>query len=160
MRPSRRNTGNLCSKTLAPTRPQPRSGGDVFRKFSVTSCASPAAAASGPWKSRPPMQFDCTAATRFGRTWRSGCSTTPASSAPAGMKKTGVGRHSRRCSPLRIADPISLRLDVRMVPKYHPTPLSGGGAHMRRNGVAFHQAPMRPVCRTAYPSPVSPSPRH
>jgi hypothetical protein len=28
---------------------------------------------------------------------------------------------------LRIADPISLRLDVRMVPKYHPTtPLSGG----------------------------------
>lgn len=26
----------------------------------------------------------------------------------------------------RIADPISLRLDVRMPPKYHPTPLSGG----------------------------------
>jgi hypothetical protein len=25
-----------------------------------------------------------------------------------------------------IADPISLRLDVRMAPKYHPTPLSGG----------------------------------
>src|ERR1700674_5003804 len=24
------------------------------------------------------------------------------------------------------ADPISLRLDVRMAPKYHPTPLSGG----------------------------------
>jgi hypothetical protein len=27
---------------------------------------------------------------------------------------------------LRIADPISLRQDVRMAPKYHPTPLSGG----------------------------------
>jgi len=25
-----------------------------------------------------------------------------------------------------VADPISLRLDVRMAPKYHPTPLSGG----------------------------------
>jgi hypothetical protein len=25
-----------------------------------------------------------------------------------------------------IADPISLRLDVRMAPNYHPTPLSGG----------------------------------
>src|ERR1700674_560849 len=24
------------------------------------------------------------------------------------------------------ADPISLRMDVRMAPKYHPTPLSGG----------------------------------
>ncbi len=45
---------------------------------------------------------------------------------PAGMKKTGAGRRSRRRSPLRIADPISLRLDVRMAPKYHPTPLSGG----------------------------------
>jgi hypothetical protein len=43
----------------------------------------------------------------------------------AGMKKTGAGRRSRRRSPLRIADPISLRLDVRMAPKYHPTPLSG-----------------------------------
>jgi len=29
-------------------------------------------------------------------------------------------------APLRIADPISFRLDVRMAPKYHPTPLSGG----------------------------------
>jgi len=27
------------------------------------------------------------------------------------MKKTGAGRRSRRRSPLRIADPISLRLD-------------------------------------------------
>ena len=42
------------------------------------------------------------------------------------MKKTGAGRRSRRRNPLRIADPISLRLDVRMAPKYHPTPLSGG----------------------------------
>jgi hypothetical protein len=42
------------------------------------------------------------------------------------MKKTGAGRRSRRPNPLRIADPISLRLDVRMGPKYHPTPLSGG----------------------------------
>jgi phage FluMu protein Com len=42
------------------------------------------------------------------------------------MKKTGAGRRSRRRSPLRIADPIFLRLDVRMAPKYHPTPLSGG----------------------------------
>jgi hypothetical protein len=46
--------------------------------------------------------------------------------APAGMKKTGPGRRSRRRSTLRIADPISLRLDIRMAPKYHPTPLSGG----------------------------------
>ncbi|MET4363486.1 phage FluMu protein Com [Bradyrhizobium sp. LB8.2] len=57
---------------------------------------------------------------------RSGCSTIPASSAPAGTKKTGAGQRSRRRSPLRIADPISLRVDVRMAPKYHPTPLSGG----------------------------------
>jgi hypothetical protein len=42
------------------------------------------------------------------------------------MKKTGAGRRSRRPDPRRIADPISLRLDVRMAPKYHPTPLSGG----------------------------------
>jgi hypothetical protein len=42
------------------------------------------------------------------------------------MKKTGAGRRSRRRNPLRIADPISLRLDVRMAPKYRPTPLSGG----------------------------------
>jgi hypothetical protein len=42
------------------------------------------------------------------------------------MKKTDAGRRSIRRSPLRIADPISLRLDVRMAPKYHPTPLSGG----------------------------------
>ena len=61
-----------------------------------------------------------------GSTSRSGCSTTPASNAPAGTKKTGAGQVSRRPSPLRIADPISLRLDVRMAPKYHPTPLSGG----------------------------------
>jgi hypothetical protein len=42
------------------------------------------------------------------------------------MKKTGAGRRSIRRSPLRTADPISLRLDARMAPKYHPTPLSGG----------------------------------
>jgi hypothetical protein len=124
--PSRPNTGNRYSKTLAPARPGPGCGRDVFRKFSAADCASPTAAASGPWKSRLPMQSDCMAATRSGRTSRSGCSTTPASSAPAGMKKTGAGRRSRRPSPLRIADSISLRLDVRMAPKYHPTPLSGG----------------------------------
>src|ERR1700726_3827897 len=72
------------------------------------------------------MQSGCIAATRSGRTSRRGCSTTPASSAPAGMKKTGAGQRSRRRSPLWIADPISLRLDVRMASKYHPTPLSGG----------------------------------
>jgi hypothetical protein len=42
------------------------------------------------------------------------------------MKKTGAGQRSIRRSPLRFADPISLRLEVRMAPKYHPTPLSGG----------------------------------
>ncbi|WP_426414230.1 hypothetical protein [Bradyrhizobium ganzhouense] len=42
------------------------------------------------------------------------------------MKKTGAGQRSRRRSPLQIANPISLRLDVWMAPKYHPTPLSGG----------------------------------
>jgi hypothetical protein len=41
-------------------------------------------------------------------------------------EEDGCGRRSRRRSPLRIADPITLRLDVRMAPKYHPTPLSGG----------------------------------
>src|ERR1700730_10275450 len=126
MRPSPPNIGIRCSKTLGPRPTAPRCDSDVFWKFSVTCCASPAAVASEPWKSRPPTQSDCMAATRSGRTWRSGCSTTPASSAPAGMKKTGAGRRSRRRSPLRTADPISLRLDVRMAPKYHPTPLSGG----------------------------------
>ena len=42
------------------------------------------------------------------------------------MKKTGAGRRSRRRSPAPDANSISLRLDVRMAPKYHPTPLSGG----------------------------------
>ena len=43
-------------------------------------------------ESRPPMQSDCMAATRSGRTSRSDCSTTPASSAPEDTKKTGAGR--------------------------------------------------------------------
>src|SRR6202790_3185403 len=72
------------------------------------------------------MQSDCMAAPRSGRTSRSGCSTTPASSAPEDTKKTVAGQRSRRHSRLWIADPISLRLDVWMAPKYHPTPLSGG----------------------------------
>src|SRR6478609_3922099 len=38
------------------------------------------------------IQSDCMAATRSGRTSRSDCSTTPASSAPEDMKKTGAGR--------------------------------------------------------------------
>ncbi len=80
----------------------------------------------GPWKSRPPMPSACMAPTQFGRTSRSGCSTTPASSGPAGMKKTGAGQRLRCRSRSGFADPISLRLDVRMAPKYHPTPLSGG----------------------------------
>ena len=42
------------------------------------------------------------------------------------MKKTAAGPGSKRGSALRTADPITLRLDVRMAPKYHPTPLSGG----------------------------------
>jgi hypothetical protein len=42
------------------------------------------------------------------------------------MKKTRAGQRSRHRSLLRIADPISLRLDLWMAPKYHPTPLSGG----------------------------------
>jgi len=41
---------------------------------------------------RPRMQSDCMAATRSGRTSRSDCSTTPASSAPEDTKKTGAGR--------------------------------------------------------------------
>ena len=94
MRPFRPNTGNRYSKTLAPARPGPRCGSDVFRKFSATSCASPAAAASGPSKSRPPMRSDCMAATRSGKTSRSDCSTTPVNSAPEDTKKTGAGRDS------------------------------------------------------------------
>src|SRR5437016_5783730 len=35
------------------------------------------------------------------KTSRSGCLITPASSAPAGIKKTGAGQRSRRHSPLR-----------------------------------------------------------
>jgi len=92
MCPSRRNIGNRYSKTLVPARPGPSCGSDVFPRFSATCCASSAAAASGPWKSRPPMQSDCMAATRSGRTSRSDCSTTPASSAPEDTKKTGAGR--------------------------------------------------------------------
>jgi hypothetical protein len=42
------------------------------------------------------------------------------------MKKTGAGQVSRCPSRRPIADPISPRLDVRMAPKYHRTPLSGG----------------------------------
>lgn len=38
----------------------------------------------------------------------------------------GAGQHSSRRSRSAFADPISLRLDIRMAPKYHPTPLSGG----------------------------------
>jgi hypothetical protein len=72
------------------------------RLSEVQRRASPAAAASGPRKSRPPMQSDYMAATRSGRTSRSDCSTTPASSVPAGMKKTAAGRRSRRRSLLRI----------------------------------------------------------
>src|ERR1700682_2803429 len=93
------------------------------------------------------------AATRSGRTPRSGCSTTPASSAPASMKKTRAGQRSRHRSLLRIADPISLRLDVWMAPKYHPTPLSGGDrkaltkelgkARAMANILAAHSAAMR-----------------
>src|SRR5437762_3649389 len=41
---------------------------------------------------QPPMQTDCMAATRSGRTSRSDCSTTPANSAPEDTKKTGAGR--------------------------------------------------------------------
>ncbi|MGY2849156.1 hypothetical protein ACVIWU_000962 [Bradyrhizobium sp. USDA 4509] len=103
-----------------------QAGSDAFRKSRPTCCASPAAGASGPWKSRPPMPSACMAPTLSGGTSRSGCSTTPASSAPAGMKKTGAGPRSRHRSRSGFADPISLRLDVRMAPKYYPTPLSGG----------------------------------
>lgn len=100
----------------------------VSRRYSTPTRAraSPAAAASGPWKSRLPIPPDCMAATWSGRMSCSGCSTTPASSAPAGMKKAGAGRRSRRRSRSGFADPISLRLDVRMAPKFYPTPLSGG----------------------------------
>ena len=61
--------------------------------------------------------------TRSGRTSRSNCSTTPASSAPEDTKKTGAGR-DLRCPSLH--PELGLRLDVRMAPKHHPTPLSGG----------------------------------
>ena len=104
MLPSRPNIGIRSLKILAPTRPGPSFGNDVLRRSSATCCASPAGAASGPSKSRRPVRSDCMAATRSGRTWRSGCSTTPASSAQAGMKKTGAGRRSRRRS--RSGSPI------------------------------------------------------
>lgn len=51
---------------------------------------------------------------RSGKTWRSGCSTTPASIALAGTKKTGAGRRSRIRNCPRSVDPIILGLDVRM----------------------------------------------
>lgn len=81
----------------------------------------------GSSRSRRPMPFGCMAATRSGRMWCSGCSTTPASNEPAGMRKTGAGRHTKRRSPLQIDDPLLSRRYVRMAPKYHPTPLSGSG---------------------------------
>jgi hypothetical protein len=72
-RPSPPSIGIRCSKTLAPRPMAPRCDNDVIQKFSATCCASPGAVASGPWKFRPPMQFDCMAARPFGRTSRSGC---------------------------------------------------------------------------------------
>src|SRR5262245_58282721 len=72
------------------------------------------------------MRSGSMAGMRFVRMSPSGYSTTPASSAPGDTRKTGAGLHSRRPDPHRIADPLSLRLDIRMAPKYHPTPLSGG----------------------------------
>jgi hypothetical protein len=103
-------------------------------------CASPVAGANAPWKFRPSARSGSTAATPSGNRSGSGCSTIRARSAPAGMKKTDAGLRSIRRSPLRIADPISLRLDVRMAPKYHPTPLSGGDRKALAKGLGKARA--------------------
>jgi hypothetical protein len=65
---------------------------ESYRISRAMCCASPAAAASGPWKSRPSMRSDFMAATQFGRMSRNGCSTVRASNAPEDTKKTDVGR--------------------------------------------------------------------
>lgn len=61
--------------------------------------------------------------TRSGKTWDNGCSTIPVSSGPAVTKRTGAGLRS---SIRRHAAGSLSALDVRMAPKHHPTPLSGG----------------------------------
>jgi hypothetical protein len=97
-----------------------------------------------------------------------------------------AGRVSSRPSRPRIADPISLRLDVWMAPKYHPTPLSGGdrkaltkelgkaramtnilaaqSAEMRAKGAALIQQADKLLCESwnermwADGEPIDPSP--
>jgi hypothetical protein len=118
--------------------PGPGFGSGVFRRCSATYCAFPAAAASGPWKSRLPMQSDCMAVTRSGRSSRSGCSTTPASSALAGV--TGV---RDAVTPL-----MSLRLDVRMARNIPYAPVgrrSQGSGDRARQGTRDGQHPGRPI---------------
>ena len=90
------NTGNRSSAILAPrqTGAQSPFGRCAVRNSRATCCGF-----------LPPMRPDrrdpdrrrspaCMAPMRSGRTSRSACSTTPASSAPAGMKKTAVGQGS------------------------------------------------------------------
>jgi hypothetical protein len=72
-----------------------RSGRDGSPISSATYFAFPAAAASAPWKFRPRMQSDCTAAMQSGRTSRSGYSIILAENT---TKKMGAGRHLRRRS--------------------------------------------------------------
>ena len=129
------------------------------------------------------MLSDYMAATRSGRTSRSDCSTTPASSAPEDTKKTGAGRDLTLPS---LHPELGLRLDVRMAPKHHPTPLSGGdrkaltkelgkaramtgilaaqSAEMRAKGAALIQQADRLLCESwnermwSDGEPIDPSP--
>ena len=73
--------GILFSRILAPATAY-GCDNENFLKSSVTCCASPAAAASARWKSRPLMRSAYTAAMRSGRMSHSGFWTRRASDAP------------------------------------------------------------------------------
>jgi hypothetical protein len=103
---------------------------NVLELLSTTCCASPAAAANTLRKFRPPTRCASMAGTRSARASCNDSSATPAGNAPGGTKKMVAGRASTRLSRRPLADQISLRLDVRMAQKHHPTPLSAATARL------------------------------
>ena len=81
-----------------------------------------------------------------GRTSRSGCSTTPASSAPAAMKKTGAGRRSSSHRPAGPALPESWMSGWRRSITLRPLRRRPQGSEQgARQGARDGQHPGRPV---------------
>jgi hypothetical protein len=74
-------------------------------------------------KSKRPMRSACMGRRRSGRSSDSDYWTIPASNGPVGTKRTAAGPRS---SSRRHRRSVAQLLDVRMAPKHHPTPLSGG----------------------------------